>query len=62
MFQTGVKQEGSTPQSAAQIRKADINIAGIRRALGVQVIPEAGKNGDGLFVKMWLLAQACTCT
>jgi len=66
VFQTGVKQEGSTLQSTAQMRKADVNRAVIRRALGVQVIPEAGKSRqlgkeDGLFQKMWLLAQACTC-
>lgn len=66
MFQTGVKQEGSTLQSTAQIRQTDINIGEIRRALGVQVIPEAGKSGDlgredGFFLNTWLLAQACTC-
>ena len=46
MFQTGVKEERSTLQSTAQIRKTDINIAEIRRALGVQVIPEARKSGS----------------
>lgn len=66
MFQAGVKSEGSTLQNAAQIRKADINTAEIRRALGVRVIPEAGKSRelgreDGLFLKSWLLVQACTC-
>lgn len=53
MFQVGFKQKGSTLQSTAQIRKADINISEIRRALGVQVIPKAesgrqeGRMGSG---------------
>lgn len=55
MFQVGFKQKGSTLQSTAQIRKADINISEIRRALGVQVIPkaESGEAGreDGLWLK-----------